>query len=146
MIGVSELFFYQQDFVLNDYSESDLLHQLWRFIYRQFGDCSSRAMLSERCSVAGAIARNNDRSLEGQEKRQRKIMGAKLDILFKSGTDELGSCEVGNDCFVIVDDKYMDDGLVKLPKTLRDMLSALVETNPTKVNQFTTIGFLMMGK
>jgi hypothetical protein len=146
MVGVSELFFYQQNLVLNNYSESDLLHQLWRFIYRQFGDCSLRAMLGERCSVAVAIARNNDRSLEGQEKRQRKIMGAKLDILFKNGTDKLGSCEVGKDCVVIVDDKYMDDGLVKLPKALRDMLSALVEKNPAKVNQLTTAGFLMMGK
>jgi hypothetical protein len=127
MIGVSELFFYQQDLILNDYSESDLLHQLWRFIYRQFGDCSSRAMLGEHCSVV----RNNDRS-----------MGAKLNILFKSGTDELGSCEVEKD----YDDKYMDDGLVKLPKTLRDILSALVEKNPAKVNQLTTIGFLMTGK
>lgn len=42
-------------------------------------------------------------------------------ILFKSGTDELGSCKVGKDCVVIVDDKYMNDGLVKLPKTLRGM-------------------------
>ncbi|KAI9249861.1 hypothetical protein EDC94DRAFT_548741 [Helicostylum pulchrum] len=52
---------------------------------------------------------------------------ANLDIIFKNGTDELGSCEVGKDCAAVVDEKYMDDGLVKLPKTLRDMLSALVE-------------------
>jgi hypothetical protein len=73
-------------------------------------------------------------------------MGANVDILFKSGTGELGSCEVGKGCVGIADDKYMNDGLVKLTKTLRDMLSSLVEKNPAKVDQLTTVGYLMMGK
>lgn len=103
-------------------------------------------MLGERCSVAVAIARNSGRTLENEEKRPRKAMGVKLDILFKSGTNELGICEVGKDCVVVVDDKYLDDGLVKIPKTLRDMLSVLVQKNPVKVNQLTTIEFLMKGK
>lgn len=30
-------------------------------------------------------------------------MGARLDILFKNETDELGSCEVGKDCIITVD-------------------------------------------
>lgn len=34
MIGVFELFLYHQSLVLNDYSESNLLHQLWRHIYK----------------------------------------------------------------------------------------------------------------
>ncbi|ORE21965.1 hypothetical protein BCV71DRAFT_231853 [Rhizopus microsporus] len=33
------------------------------------------------------------------------------DILFKSGTNELGSWKVGKDCVAIVDDKYMNDEL-----------------------------------
>lgn len=37
-------------------------------------------------------------------------MGSKLDILFKSGPDELGSCEAGKDSDDTVDGKYMDDG------------------------------------
>ncbi|KAI9356053.1 hypothetical protein BD770DRAFT_411404 [Pilaira anomala] len=53
---------------------------------------------------------------------KRKIMGARLYILFKNGTDALGSCEVEKACVITVDDKYMDDRLVKLPKTLRDIL------------------------
>ncbi|KAG1039509.1 hypothetical protein G6F43_012486 [Rhizopus delemar] len=77
--------------------------------------------------------------------QQRKAMGAKLDILFKIENNEFGSCEVGKDKVTIVDDKYMDDVLVKLPKTLRDMLCMLVNQNLCQINNFSTIGFLIMG-
>lgn len=60
------------------------------------------------------------------------MTGAKLDVLFKNGTDELGSCEIGKDNVVIADNKYMEDGLGKLPKTLRDMLTALMNKYPPK--------------
>ena len=39
----------------------------------------------------------------------------------------------------------MDDGLVKLPKTLRDMLCMLVNQNPRQINNLSTIGLLIMG-
>ncbi|CAO3698963.1 unnamed protein product [Rhizopus stolonifer] len=102
-------------------------------------------MLGERCSVAVAMSRNKDRSLEISERRPRKSMGAKLDILFKFGLHELGSCEAGKSNVVPVDDKYLDDGLMKLPKTLRDILAMLVAVNPEKVNSLVTVGFLMIG-
>lgn len=44
------------------------------------------------------------------------MTGAKLDVLFKNGTDELGSCEIGKDNVVIADNKYMEDDLGKLPR------------------------------
>lgn len=72
-------------------------------------------------------------------------MGAKVDILFKVGNNEFGSCEIGRDMVTVADNKYMDDGLVKLPKTLRDMLCMLVNQNPRQINNLSTIGFLIMG-
>ncbi|GAA5814233.1 hypothetical protein MFLAVUS_007727 [Mucor flavus] len=71
-------------------------------------------------------------------------MDAEVDILFKVGGNEYGVCKAGKYDVTIVDDEYIDDGLFKLPKTLRDMLSILVQKNPNKVNNLYTIGFLAM--
>ncbi|KAI8978411.1 hypothetical protein BDB01DRAFT_270306 [Pilobolus umbonatus] len=146
IMRASELFFYEDTLILNDYSESDLLHEVWPFVYRVFKDREIRAALGEKSSVAVALGRNGDRSLEAVDRRSRKAMGARVDILFRICNTELGSCEVGNNRVTVVDDKYLDDGLIKLPKTLRDMLVVLVQKNPDKVNTLSTIGFLMMGK
>lgn len=81
-----------------------------------------------------ALGRNEDRSLEAVDKRPRKATGSKADILFKICKKELGLCEIGLNDVTIADNKYLDDGSMKLSKTLRDMFSVLCETNPTKIN------------
>ncbi|KAG1044920.1 hypothetical protein G6F43_011378 [Rhizopus delemar] len=145
IMRASELFFYEDTLNLNDLSESDLLHELWPFVYRVFRDREIKAHLGERSSVAVALGRNENRCLEAEERRPRKAIGGKVDILFKTCKKELGSCEVGKDSVVIIDSKYFDDGLIKLPKTLRDMLSVLAKENPAQVNNLSTVGFLLMG-
>ncbi|CAO3626476.1 unnamed protein product [Mucor hiemalis] len=55
------------------------------------------------------------------------------------------SCEVGISGVTVVDDKYLNDGFVKLPKTLKGMLEAQVEINPAKANDLCAVGYLMMG-
>ncbi|KAI9245784.1 hypothetical protein EDC94DRAFT_653518 [Helicostylum pulchrum] len=145
MIGISELFCDDNQLHLEDYSESDLLHELWPFVYKIFRDRRIRGKLGERSSIAVGLARNANRSLETNKKRQRKAVGAKVDILFKVGNNEFGSCEIGRDTVTVADDKYMDDGLVKLPKTLRDILCMLVNQNPRQINNLSTIGLLIMG-
>ncbi|RCH85740.1 hypothetical protein CU098_004977, partial [Rhizopus stolonifer] len=145
IMRASELFFYKDTLNLNGLSESDLLHEVWPFIYRIFRDREIKACLGERSSAAVALGRNEDRCLEAVERRSRKAIGAKVDILFKICKEELGSCEVGKDNITIVDDKYFDDGLVKLPKTLRNMLSLLTQKNPAQVNNLSTAGFLLRG-
>ncbi|KAG1138819.1 hypothetical protein G6F37_010191 [Rhizopus arrhizus] len=114
-------------------------------LYTKFADRRIRRKLGERSSIAVGLARNANRSLETNKKRQRKAVGAKVDILFKVGNNEFGSCEIGRDTVTVADDKYMDDGLVKLPKTLRDMLCMLVNQNPRQINNLSTIGLLIMG-
>jgi hypothetical protein len=146
IIRVSELFLYEDVLDLNSYSEVELLHEVWLFVYRIFKEKGIKARLGEKCSVAVALARNVDRSLEVVERRHRKITGSRVDILFNIVDDELGSCEVGKDRIMVADDKYLNDGLVKLPKTLRDILSALVQKNPAQVSNLASVGFLMMGK
>ncbi|SAM00658.1 hypothetical protein [Absidia glauca] len=145
IMRAAELFFHNDTLDLNDHSESDLLHGVWQFVYRAFQNQGIKAKLGERCSVAVALGRNEDRALEVVERRVRKAMGAKVDILFKAGNDEVGTCEVGKDKVCITDDKYLDDGLIKLPKTLKDMLAVLIQKNPAKINDLFSVGFLMMG-
>lgn len=143
---MSELFLDNNELELNDFSEADLLHDVWPFLYRAFKNKEVKASLGERASGAVALARNEHRGLEAREKRSRKAIGAKLDIVFKIGYNEHGSCEVGKDDVTVADDKYLDDGLIKLPKTLRDMMVLLVQKNPRKINSLLTVGFLVMGK
>ncbi|KAI9255541.1 hypothetical protein BY458DRAFT_416137, partial [Sporodiniella umbellata] len=143
-IRASELFLYQDVLYLNGASESDLLHNIWPFVYRIFKDQNISASLGEKSSVAVALGRNEERCLETVNKRSRKKMGAKVDVLFKVCKKELGSCEVGLDDVTIVDDKYLDNGLMKLPKVLRDMLAILGSSDPTKINELRVVGFLMM--
>lgn len=90
--------------------------------------------------------KNEGRSLESNGRRERKTVGAKVDTLFKAGRYEVGCSEVGKDDVLPIDDKYLDDGVSKPPKTLRYMLCQLVEENPGMINKLNTIGFLMMGK
>ncbi|KAG1148374.1 hypothetical protein G6F37_004111 [Rhizopus arrhizus] len=95
----AELFFYDDTPTLNAYSEADLLHEVWSFVYRAFKDRQIKAALGEKSNIAVAL----------------------------------------------VDDKYLDDGLMKLPKTLRDMLSLLIQKNPAQANHLKTVGFLIAG-
>ncbi|KAI8977129.1 hypothetical protein BDF20DRAFT_835961 [Mycotypha africana] len=129
----------------NDFSESDLLHTLWTFVYRVFKKGEVKAQLGERMSVSSALGKNEGRSLEFIQRRERKVVGAKVDILFTKFTNEIGCAEVGKQDVLVIDDKYLDNGMVKLPRTIRDMLCVLVQANPYKINQLYTIGFLMMG-
>ncbi|KAG1448716.1 hypothetical protein G6F46_011062 [Rhizopus delemar] len=145
IVRISELFLENDVLELNDFSEADLLHDIWPFLYRAFKNKGTKVSLGERASGAVALARNEHRGLEAREKRSRKAIGAKLDIVFKIGYDEHGSCEVGKNDVTVADDKYLNDGLIKLPKTLRDMMALLVQKNSQKINSLLTVGFLVMG-
>lgn len=131
---------------LDGYSEADICFKVWSFVYTLYNDAIISARLGEKSSVAVSIARNANRSLELIERRTRKAAGAKVDILFQYGYDKLGCCEMGKDKVTPVDDKYIDDGYIKLPKTLRDILSSLVSQNPAQKHNMVAVGYLMMGK
>lgn len=145
MMHASELFFIDHQLQISGFSEADATHRIWPFVYRLFYDGFIEAKLGEKCSAATMLARNIERNLEAVEKRPRKAMGARMDILFKRGNVELGCSEIGKDNVSNVDDKYLADALVKLPKTLRNMLYAINTKNPDQINNVCTVGLLMMG-
>lgn len=107
VISAVDLFQFESTLHLNEYSEAYALHIVWPFV-------------------------NDGRNLELEERKPRKATGAKLDILFKHGYNELGSCEIGRDQVTEFDDKYLNDGCFKLPKTLRDMFSSLAKKKKGK--------------
>ncbi|KAI8077022.1 hypothetical protein BDF21DRAFT_439147 [Thamnidium elegans] len=145
IVRMSELFLENNKLELNDFSEADVLHDIWTFLCRAFKSKETNASLRERASGAVALARNEHRGLGAREKRPRKAIGAKLGIVFKIGYNEHGSCEVGKDDVTVADDKYLDNSLIKLPKTLRDMMALFVQKNIRKINTLLTVGFLVMG-
>ncbi|KAG0180084.1 hypothetical protein DFQ28_006752 [Apophysomyces sp. BC1034] len=146
LMMAANLFLYNNKLKVDDFSEADFLHRVWPFVYHLFDDDYIEAKLGERCSSATAKRKNNRHQLEAIERRQQRVMGTRVDILFKYGGMELGCAEVGKELITTVDDKYMNDGMMKLPKSLRDMLSSLVDSSQDQVNHVMVVGFLVMGK
>ncbi|OBZ80776.1 hypothetical protein A0J61_11175 [Choanephora cucurbitarum] len=145
MMQVAKLFLSGTSRSMESMSEADQLHHLWSFVYHLYDISEIKALLGERSSGATSFARNQSRSLEVSNTRIRKNIGAKLDILYKWYSNEVGSCEVGKNDVESTDDKYINDGLMKLPKTLKDMLCVLQRENPEKVSSLKSIGLLIMG-
>ncbi|KAI9267688.1 hypothetical protein EDC94DRAFT_646451 [Helicostylum pulchrum] len=138
IINAAQLFEASDELMIEDYSEGDLSNFVWQF-----------PAMSKRSWEREAIpplpwGKNEGRSLESNGRRERKTVGAKVDTLFKAGRYEVGCSEVGKDDVLPIDDKYLDDGVSKPPKTFRYMLCQLVEANPGMINKLNTIGFLMM--
>lgn len=96
---------------MEGFLESDILNNIWHSKY--FQDSPFEAKLSERVSTASSLRRNENGGLEAADKRERKVTGTKVDILFKAGHHEVGCCEVGKEGVLSIDDKYLDDGMIK---------------------------------
>lgn len=140
-----DLFFKDNELVVQGFSEADLLHNIWEFTYKLQKARVIKAKLEERVSIAVSLGRNAKRSLGAVDRRPRKAMGTKLDILFKASVYELGSCEVDKHDVEEGDDKYINDSLLKLPKVLKDMLRMQARSSPCNINSLVTVGYLMMG-
>lgn len=103
LMMASNLFLYNHHLRLNDYSEADLLHKVWPFLYNLFNDNVIDAKLGEQCSVATTKRRNSKRRLEAVQARSSRMMGSRVDILFSSGSKELGCVEVAKPLSTNVD-------------------------------------------
>lgn len=113
---------------------TQVLAEKWRLDVWSRLQTQACGKLGERSSIAVGLARIANGSLETNKKWQRKAVRAKVDILFKVGNNEFGSCAIERDTVTVANDKYMDDGLAKLPKTLRDMLCMLLNQYPRQIN------------
>lgn len=71
---------------------------------------------------------------------ERKLLGRKVDLLFKRQHLEYGCSECGR-----YEDqtKELYDGSFKMVKVLKDMLYNLHKTKPNSVREFILVGFLM---
>jgi hypothetical protein len=75
----------------------------------------------------------------------RKLFGRKIDMVFKSTSAELGCMECDRSDGVNTT-KEMSDGMIKLPKVLKDMFVSLCNLAPSLVNDFTIPGIIIMSK
>ncbi|KAI8077179.1 hypothetical protein BDF21DRAFT_422251 [Thamnidium elegans] len=146
VVSACELFYYHQNQLnLKEYLEGNMLHEVWEFVYKLFKDREITIKLGEPCSIATSLEKNKKRCLEAITPRERKATGSKIDVIFNADNTELGACEAGKGDVSKIDDKYLNDGFKKLPKTLRDMLISQILVNPGKANSLCTVGYLMMG-
>ena len=95
-------------------------------------------------SAASSEARNTDRLISRKD-ITKKALGKKVDILVEHVADEFACAEAGK--YQSTDStKELVEGTLICPKTMRDMLCKLAASNPSKLNEITTVGYIFMGK
>ena len=97
----------------------------------------------EKSSGASSEARNNDWTLTGTG-LSRKAIGKKVDMLVKYINKEYACSEAGKSQTADSTKELVESNFV-CPKTLRDMLCQLTSTNPSKVHQIATVGYIFTG-
>ncbi|RCH97896.1 hypothetical protein CU097_003076, partial [Rhizopus azygosporus] len=60
---------------------------------------------------------------------------------FEVGYAEVGNCQNGHNT-----DRYIDGGMLKLPKQLKNMMAKMVKARPDLIRSLKTVGFIIMGK
>lgn len=99
----------------------------------------------EKSSVASSIRRNLGRKRETAHPREKSSMGHKIDIQFSCNGFEIGCAEVGNCQKDRNIDKHLNDGMLKLPKQLKDMMTRMVKACSYLIRSLNTVGFIIMG-
>lgn len=73
-------------------------------------------------------------------------MGSRTDLLYCWNGNELGGAEFGKQQTSQTTDKYLDDGSVKLPNTLKEMFCLQAERRPDLINKLQVVGIIVMGE
>ncbi|CAO3606581.1 unnamed protein product [Mucor hiemalis] len=120
-----------------NFSEAQI-HHMWNMTYSAFEGCSIKALVCEKTGNASTIRKNTIRVLATSEKRTNRLMGHRIDTIYKHEDYELGCIEVGKDSVSTTDNKYLDDGMIKLPKCVKDMLCVLINDHPGKADDSAT--------
>ncbi|KAG1171479.1 hypothetical protein G6F71_006929 [Rhizopus microsporus] len=68
---------------LTDQSEGDVLRRVWIFLDTVFDDSKISCRGGEKSSKSSSATRNNEGAIAGEEKMERKLIGRKVDLLFK---------------------------------------------------------------
>ncbi|KAL0073373.1 hypothetical protein F4703DRAFT_1897419 [Phycomyces blakesleeanus] len=143
IINTLELYFYNLLDKGPENSESDLIHRVWRPIYSCFNCTSISVNSGEVMSSASSRRKNANRVLPTITPIERKKLGTRVDLLFRTTVVELGTAEFkrnedeGSQCL-------REIGL-KCPKAMKDMMVALLEIAPTELGNISTHGFQVSG-
>lgn len=123
-------------------TESFCVNRVWRFIETVFDSSSVDCIIGEKSSSFSASDMNNNRTLGGEGDTKRKMMGRKVDWLFKSCNVELGCGEASKN-----EDstKMLSDGSFKMPKVMKGMLYKLCQSQEIK-QKISIPSFLVMDK
>ncbi|KAI9467536.1 hypothetical protein BDB00DRAFT_777653, partial [Zychaea mexicana] len=146
IVEASDLFVYNY-LPFQDHSESDLIHQICEFVEKCFDGSSLKVQSGERGSTASRERRNATRGSSTSSTGQlaRKCMGTRVDMRFSSNGREYGCTEarLSND---INSTKTIQEGRMKLPRTMKDMFVRLVAEAPSAIHNIKVGGFLISGK
>ncbi|CEP16334.1 hypothetical protein [Parasitella parasitica] len=125
---------------LTDQSEGDFLRRVWFFLDTVFDNSKISCRGGEKSSKSSAATRSNERTIGGEQKMERMLVGRKVDLLFERQHLEYGCSECGR---YADQTKELYDGSFKMVKVLKDMLYNLHNIAPSSVREFIVIGFLM---
>ncbi|KAG2191987.1 hypothetical protein INT47_000779 [Mucor saturninus] len=128
---------------LTDQTESDVIRRIWILLDTVFDHSIIISRSGEKSSSASSDSRNQSRMIASVDPMARKLCGRKVDMIFKSTSAELGCMECDRSDGVNTT-KEMSDGLIKLPKVLKDMLISLCNIAPSLVNDFAVPGVIIM--
>ncbi|KAI7880034.1 hypothetical protein K492DRAFT_147628 [Lichtheimia hyalospora FSU 10163] len=125
-------------------SETDYVYCIWGMIR----SCLSPARIkifSGIDSKASIERRNSDRQAAGITSMRRRRRGKKPDMIFAYDTMELGCTEAGLNDDGPTGTKEIKEGVLKIPKELKNMLLRLVTLGPRNRHDINTTGFIISG-
>ncbi|CDH58433.1 hypothetical protein RO3G_13306 [Lichtheimia corymbifera JMRC:FSU:9682] len=125
-------------------SETDYVYHVWGMIR----SCLSPARIkifSGIDSKASIERRNSDRQAAGITSMRRRRRGKKPDMIFAYDALELGCTEAGLSDDGPTGTKEIKEGVLKIPKELKNMLLRLVAVAPQNRHDISTIGFIISG-
>lgn len=128
------------------FSEAGNYHRIWNTTYCAFDGCQIMAKIGEKSRNASAARQNQNQALATTERRANRTMGHRIDVIYKYKGFKLGCIEIGNDSITRTDNRYMNDGMIKLPKCLGDMFYILANEHPERINNLVTYNLIIISE
>lgn len=148
-------------FPLSDQSEAGILRRIWLLIDTVFDYSAIKArryfyfsvsltilltiiQSGEKSSISSSDGLNAARTIANINQAARKLMGRKVDMVYKLQPNEYGCMEYGKD--ENNSTKELSDGMFKIPIIMKDMFNSLAKKTPSLVNDITISSLMIMGK
>lgn len=142
-------------------SEADILRRIWLLIdtvfdystfksrrYFYFSVSSTILLTSiqsgEKASTSSSDSLNAARTIANINQAARKLMGRKVDMVYKLQPNEYGCMECGK--YINNNTKELSDGMFEIPIIMKDMFNSLAKKTPSLVNDIAISSLMVMGK